>query len=75
MHLLKNKNDELQYILDGAHNLHAMERLVETLNADYHGMTFPVYWVQSKNKDVSHMIRLLAPLSLNGISQERVYAL
>lgn len=61
MHLLKNKNEKLEFILDGAHNLHAMERLVETLNADFHGMTFPCVFGAVKDKDVSHMIRLLAP--------------
>lgn len=61
MHLLKNKNEKLQFILDGAHNLHAMERLVDTLNTDYHGIKFPCVFGAVKDKDVSHMIRLLAP--------------
>lgn len=61
MHLLKDKNNEIQYILDGAHNLHAMERLVETLSMHFNGIKFPCVFGAVKDKDVSHMIHMLAP--------------
>lgn len=61
MQTLKNKNGVLRFILDGAHNLHAMERLTETLSLHYNGKKMPCLFAAVKDKDASSMIEMLKP--------------
>ena len=48
-------------ILDGAHNSHAVRRLVETLSKYYLGKKFHCLFGALKDKDVGEMLKLMAP--------------
>jgi dihydrofolate synthase/folylpolyglutamate synthase len=47
--------------LDGAHNSHAVRRLVETLDEYYPGQRFHCLFGALKDKDVGDMLALMAP--------------
>lgn len=61
MQKLENENGQVDYILDGAHNSHAVRRLVETLAQYYPGQKFHCVFGALKDKDVSEMLKLMAP--------------
>lgn len=49
------------YILDGAHNSHAVKRLAETLDKYYNGQKFHCIFGALKDKDLNEMVKLLEP--------------
>lgn len=51
----------VQFILDGAHNSHAVRRLVESLNQYFPGQKFHCVFGALKDKDVDEMLQLMAP--------------
>lgn len=61
MQQLSDKNGVVRYILDGAHNSHAVRRLVETLAQYYPGVKFHCVFGALKDKDVGEMLKLMAP--------------
>lgn len=61
MQLLKNGVGETDFILDGAHNSHAVRRLVESLDKYFPGQKFHCVFGALKDKDVSEMLKLMAP--------------
>ena len=61
MQQLTDKNGVVRYILDGAHNSHAVRRLVETLRDYYPGVKFHCVFGALKDKDVGEMLKLMAP--------------
>ena len=61
MQQLSDKNGVVRYILDGAHNSHAVRRLVETLAQYYPGIKFHCVFGALKDKDVGEMLKLMAP--------------
>ena len=61
MQQLSDKNGVVRYILDGAHNSHAVRRLVETLAEYYPGTKFHCVFGALKDKDVGEMLKLMAP--------------
>ncbi|WP_407458366.1 bifunctional folylpolyglutamate synthase/dihydrofolate synthase [Fibrobacter sp.] len=61
MQQLSDKNGVVRYILDGAHNSHAVRRLVETLAQYYPGVKFHCVFGALKDKDVAEMLKLMAP--------------
>ena len=61
MQQLTDKNGVVRYILDGAHNSHAVRRLVETLAQYYPGVQFHCVFGALKDKDVGEMLKLMAP--------------
>lgn len=61
MQQLTDKNGVVRYILDGAHNSHAVRRLVETLAEYYPGTRFHCVFGALKDKDVGEMLKLMAP--------------
>ena len=61
MQQLTDKNGAVRYILDGAHNSHAVRRLVETLRDYYPGVQFHCVCGALKDKDVGEMLKLMAP--------------
>lgn len=61
MQQLTDKNGVVRYILDGAHNSHAVRRLVETLAEYYPGTKFHCVFGALKDKDVGEMLRLMSP--------------
>ena len=61
MQQLADKSGEVRYILDGAHNSHAVRRLVETLRDYYPGVKFHCVFGALKDKDVGEMLKLMAP--------------
>lgn len=61
MQQLTDKNGVVRYILDGAHNSHAVRRLVETLAEYYPGTKFHCVFGALKDKDVGEMLKLMAP--------------
>lgn len=61
MQLLENGAGQVDYILDGAHNSHAVRRLVESLEKYYPGKKFHCVFGALKDKDVSEMLKLMAP--------------
>lgn len=61
MQLLKSKTGEVRFILDGAHNSHAVSRLVESLERYYPNQKFHCVFGALKDKDVSEMLKLMAP--------------
>ena len=61
MQQLADKNGKVRYILDGAHNSHAVRRLVETLAEYYPGVKFHCIFGALKDKDVGEMLKLMAP--------------
>ena len=61
MQRLADRSGEVRYILDGAHNSHAVRRLVETLRDYYPGVRFHCVFGALKDKDVGEMLKLMAP--------------
>lgn len=61
MQKLENTCGQVDYILDGAHNSHAVRRLVESLDKYYPGQKFHCVFGALKDKDVSEMLKLMAP--------------
>jgi len=61
MQTLSDDSGKVRYILDGAHNSHAVKRLVETLGQYYPGVKFHCVFGALKDKDVGEMLRLMAP--------------
>jgi dihydrofolate synthase/folylpolyglutamate synthase len=61
MQLLAGSDGRTRVILDGAHNSHAVRRLVETLRTYYPGKKFHCLFGALKDKDVGEMLRLMAP--------------
>jgi len=61
MQQLVDSEGKVRYILDGAHNSHAVKRLVETLAEYYPGCKFHCVFGALKDKDVGEMLKLMAP--------------
>lgn len=61
MQKLTDASGRVRYILDGAHNSHAVRRLVETLAEYYPGVKFHCVFGALKDKDVGEMLKLMAP--------------
>lgn len=61
MQLLAGPDGRIRVILDGAHNSHAVRRLVETLCEYYPGKKFHCLFGALKDKDVGEMLKLMAP--------------
>lgn len=61
MQTLADKSGKVRYILDGAHNSHAVKRLVETLDKYYPQQKFHCVFGALKDKDVGEMLKLMAP--------------
>ena len=61
MQLLAGLDGRTRVILDGAHNSHAVRRLVETLRSYYPGKKFHCLFGALKDKDVGEMLKLMAP--------------
>ena len=61
MQQLSDKQGGVRYILDGAHNSHAVRRLVETLAEYYPDTKFHCVFGALKDKDVGEMLKLMAP--------------
>jgi len=61
MQLLHDANHKVRFILDGAHNSHAVRRLVESLDKYYPGQKFHCVFGALKDKDVDEMLKLMAP--------------
>jgi dihydrofolate synthase/folylpolyglutamate synthase len=60
MQKLIDCNGRTQFILDGAHNSHAVRRLVEALDKYYPGQKFHCVFGALRDKDVSEMLKLMA---------------
>ena len=61
MQKLIDRNGKMQFILDGAHNSHAVRRLVEALEKYYPGQKFHCVFGALRDKDVDEMLKLMAP--------------
>lgn len=61
MQKLIDANGETKFILDGAHNSHAVRRLVETLDKYYPNQKFHCVFGALRDKDVGEMLKLMAP--------------
>ena len=61
MQTLRGLDGGVRIILDGAHNSHAVRRLVETLDEYYPGQRFHCLFGALKDKDVGEMLALMAP--------------
>ncbi len=61
MQKLVDSNGNTQFILDGAHNSHAVRRLVETLDEYYPSQKFHCVFGALRDKDVGEMLKLMAP--------------
>ena len=61
MQTLRGPDGNVRVILDGAHNSHAVRRLVETLDEYYPGQRFHCLFGALKDKDVGEMLALMAP--------------
>ena len=61
MQKLVDAQGRVRFLLDGAHNSHAVRRLAETLDRYYHGCKFHCVFGALKDKDVDEMLRLMAP--------------
>lgn len=61
MQKLVDRNGDMKFILDGAHNSHAVRRLVETLDEYYPGQKFHCVFGALRDKDVGEMLKLMAP--------------
>lgn len=61
MQQLIDVEGNVRYILDGAHNSHAVRRLVESLACYYPGCKFHCIFGALKDKDVDEMLRLMSP--------------
>lgn len=61
MQQLTDAAGNVRVILDGAHNSHAVRRLVQTLARYYPGKKFHCVFGALKDKDVGEMLKLMAP--------------
>ncbi|MCQ2096499.1 MAG: bifunctional folylpolyglutamate synthase/dihydrofolate synthase [Fibrobacter sp.] len=61
MQTLSDAQGKVRYILDGAHNSHAVRRLVQALDKYYPGKKFHCVFGALKDKDVGEMLKLMAP--------------
>jgi dihydrofolate synthase/folylpolyglutamate synthase len=61
MQKLIDANGVTKFILDGAHNSHAVRRLVEALDKYYPGQKFHCVFGALRDKDVGEMLKLMAP--------------
>jgi len=61
MQTLSDASGKVRFILDGAHNSHAVKRLVETLDKYYPGQKFHCVFGALKDKDVGEMLKLMSP--------------
>ncbi len=61
MQVLKNAAGEIRFILDGAHNSHAVERLAQTLAASFPEQKFTCLFAVLQDKDCDEMISMLRP--------------
>ncbi|WP_405327396.1 bifunctional folylpolyglutamate synthase/dihydrofolate synthase [Fibrobacter sp.] len=61
MQKLVDANGVTKFILDGAHNSHAVRRLVETLDKYYPNQKFHCVFGALRDKDVGEMLKLMAP--------------
>ena len=61
MQLLSGPDGNTRVILDGAHNSHAVRRLVQSLCEYYPGKKFHCLFGALKDKDVGEMLKLIAP--------------
>lgn len=61
MQTLSDSNGNVRVILDGAHNSHAVRRLVQALERYYPGQKFHCLFGALKDKDVGEMLRLMKP--------------
>lgn len=61
MQKLTDESGMVRVILDGAHNSHAVRRLVEALGTYYPGQKFHCLFGALKDKDVGEMLKLMAP--------------
>ena len=59
MQLLYDKQGNLKFILDGAHNSHAITRLAETLNTEKKKKKFPTLLGVLQDKDLKEMLNIL----------------
>lgn len=61
MQTLADNSGKVRYVLDGAHNSHAVRRLVQALDQYYPGQKFHCVFGALKDKDVGEMLKLMAP--------------
>jgi len=61
MQLLRGTGREVDFVLDGAHNPHAVQALAETLAQVFPGRRLPCVFAVLADKDADDMVRLLAP--------------
>lgn len=61
MQKLIDRDGVTKFVLDGAHNSHAVRRLVETLDKYYPGQKFHCVFGALRDKDVGDMLKLMAP--------------
>lgn len=61
MQRLVDASGTFRFLLDGAHNPHAMKRLAETLAGDYPEKKFHCVFGALKDKNIQEMIALLKP--------------
>jgi dihydrofolate synthase/folylpolyglutamate synthase len=61
MQKLIDANGVTRFVLDGAHNSHAVRRLVEALDKYYPGQKFHCVFGALRDKDVGEMLKLMAP--------------
>lgn len=55
-------SDEPLIVMDGAHNGHAMERLVENVKREFRGYNVKILFSALETKDVDHMLTQLATI-------------
>ena len=61
MQKLIDANGKFCWLLDGAHNPHAVKRLAETLESDYPNQKFHCIFGALKDKAIEEMIPMMAP--------------
>lgn len=61
MQILKDEAGRVRFILDGAHNPHAVRRLAMTLSEEFPGERFHTVFGALKDKDLADMVELLSP--------------
>lgn len=61
MQRLVDSDGNFRFLLDGAHNPHAVKRLAESLAADYPGKKFHCIFGALRDKAVDEMIPMLSP--------------
>lgn len=61
MQQLSDAAGRVRVVLDGAHNSHAVRRLVEALQKYYPGQKFHCVFGALKDKDVGEMLKLMTP--------------